>query len=322
MADIQTGSAATLARDLSKRIGHVTWKQSIRRDWALYLILLVPIIITIIFKYLPMFGLIVAFKDYKIYQGFFGSEWVGLQWFRQILTMPKFYQLLRNTILLSVYTLIFAFPLPILLAILLNEIRGNGFKRIVQTTSYLPHFLSTVVAIGMMSQLLNPETGFVNRLLGGLGIDPIAFMIDPNWFRPLYVSLVAWQTTGYSSIIYLAALSAIDPQLYDAATVDGCGRFRQMRHVTLPGIAPTIVILFILQIGGLLSVGFEQVLLLYHPLTYEVADVIDTYVYRRGLVAFDLSFATTVGMFKSVVALVLVTAANKISKTISETALW
>lgn len=295
---------------------------SLRRNAFLYGLLVVPVLVTLIYRYLPMFGIVVAFTDFKISKGFFGSPWVGLKWFEKVFSGHNFWPLMRNTLVLSGLTLLFAFPAPIILALSINESVFGPYKRVVQTASYMPHFISTVVAVGIVGQLLNPSTGIVNRFLGSLGVEPVMFMVSTFWFRPIYIGLIIWQGTGFSSIIYLAALTAIDPQLYDAAHIDGAGRWGRIRHIVLPGIAPTIVILLILQIGGILNVGFEQVLLLYHPLTYEVADVIDTFVYRRGLISFDISFATAVGLFKSVVGTILIVLANRFSRLISENSLW
>jgi len=303
-------------------MGKHGFMRSLRRDAFLYFLLLVPILVTLIYRYIPMAGIIVAFKDFKISNGFWGSPWVGLKWFEKVFKGPSFLMLLKNTLLLSFWSLLIAFPAPIILALSINESKFPQFKRVVQTTSYLPHFISTVIAVGIIGQILNPSTGIVNRILETIGIEPIMFMVKPFWFRPIYITLIIWQGIGYSSIVYLAALTAIDPELYDAAEIDGAGRCGKIMHVVMPGIAPTIVILLILQIGGILNVGFEQVLLLYHPLTLEVADVIDTFVYRRGLISYDISYATAMGLFKSVVGLIMIAGANKLSRRISENSLW
>ncbi len=299
----------------------VVWK-NIKRDKYLLLLISPVIIYYIIFHYVPIYGALIAFKDYNPGLGLSNSPWVGFKWFKQFFDSFYFWRLIRNTLLLSVYGIIFGFPIPIIFALLLNETKDGLFKRSVQTISYLPHFISLVVVVGMMVNFLSPVDGIVNMFLKSLGKEPINFMGDPGWFRFLYVGSGIWQEFGWSSIIYLAALSAIDPTLYDAAKVDGANRWQQMRHITLPGIMPTIIILLILNIGSLLSVGFEKIILMYQPMTYEVADVISTYVYRRGVLGGEYSFASAVGLFNSIVNFVLLITFNRISKRLTEISLW
>lgn len=294
----------------------------LRQDKVLYLLLLVPVVHIFIFRYLPILGLSIGFTDYDIVKGIFGSEWVGLKWFRMLFEGNNFATLLKNSLLLSLYTLIFSFPAPILLAISFNELAGKLFKRFAQTVSYLPYFISSVVVVGLMSEMLSPNTGIVNTILQRLGFEPIFFMADPGWFRTLYVLSEIWQNTGWSAIIYLAAITAISPDLYEAAEMDGAGRLRRIWHVTLPGIAPAIVILLLMKLGHFMDLGFEKVLLMYSPSTYETADIFDTFVYRRGLGSMDYSFATAIGLFKSLVAFVLVVSANRIAKKFTESTLW
>ncbi|MFB9275666.1 ABC transporter permease [Cohnella cellulosilytica] len=293
-----------------------------RQDKVLYLLLLVPLLHIFVFRYLPIFGLSIAFKDFNIIDGIFGSKWVGFKWFQNLFASGNFEQLLRNSLLLSFATLLFTFPAPIVLAISFNELGGKLFKRFAQTVSYLPYFISPVVVVGLMSELLSPNSGVVNALLGKLGIDPIFFMSEAGWFRTLYVSSEVWQTTGFMAIIYMAAISGIAPDLYEAADMDGAGRLRKIWHVTLPGIAPTIVILLLMKLGNFMDVGFEKVLLMYSPATYETADIFDTFVYRRGLGGMDYSFATATGLFKSLIAFVLVVTANRISRKVTSSGLW
>lgn len=293
-----------------------------RSDLGLYIILCVPILIVLVFRYIPMVGILMAFQNYNIMDGFFASRWVGLKWFERFITSGNFFQLMRNTLLLNFFSLLFGFPAPIILALLLNEVQHKAFKRVTQTISYLPHFLSTVVVVGMLFQLLSPSSGVINRLIVALGGEPIFFMGQPRWFRPIYVVSGIWQSIGWSSIIYLAALTAISSELYEAAIVDGANRWRQTIHITLPGILPTIVVLFIMKIGDIMDVGFEKILLMYSPLTYETADVIDTFVYRRGLGNMDYSYATAVGFLKSVIGFVMIVTANKIARRVGETSLW
>lgn len=303
----------------------ITWtafKKNIKRDKVLYLLLALPFFQILIFKYIPLMGVIIAFQDYDIMGGIFNSEWVGFKWFISFFNSYNFWKLLRNTVLLSLYSLIFGFPAPIILALSLNEVKCQAFKRFTQTVSYLPHFISTVVVAGMVVQFLSPSTGLVNILLQKLGIEPIYFLVKPEWFRTIYVSSGIWKSMGWTSIIYLAALTSIDEQLYEAATIDGAGRFRKLIHITLPGIAPTIVVLLLLKVGNLLDTGFEKILLLYSPMTYETADVIDTFVYRRGLGSMDYSYATAVGLFKSVVGLIILSGTNWLSRKVTETSLW
>ncbi|WP_282940552.1 ABC transporter permease subunit [Paenibacillus sp. RC67] len=292
-----------------------------RRHWTIYLMALPVIAYYVIFHYGPMYGLQIAFKDFQPAKGIWGSPWVGFKHFESFFNGIYFWRLIKNTILINVYELLFSFPAAILLALLLNEIRSSLFKRFVQTVSYLPHFISIVVLAGMMIDFLG-RTGLINQILGSFGIEPIDFLKEAGWFRFLFVSSGIWQGIGWGSIIYLAAITAIDPTLYEAARIDGAGRWKQTLHVTLPGIMPTIAILFILQMGNMLSVGSEKVLLLYNPLTYSTADVISTYVYRKGVLEASYSFTAAVGLFNSVVSFILIVAANNVIKRLSENKLW
>ncbi len=295
--------------------------KTLNRNKYLYAMISLPILYFAIFKYGALFGLLIGFENYSFVKGVFGSKWVGLAHFRDFLGDPYFWKLVRNTILINVYMILFAFPAPILLALLLNEARAKLFKRFAQSISYLPHFLSTVVVCGMVVNFLSHE-GAVNRILGLFGTDPIPFLMIADWFRTIYVTSEIWQSVGWGSIIYLAALAGIDPQQYEAATLDGANRVQRIRHVTLPGIAPVITIMFLLNLGNIMSIGYEKILLLYTGPTYETADVISTFVYRRGLLGNDFSYATAVEFFQSVIALLFVTTANQVSKKVSETSLW
>ncbi|MCU6790595.1 MULTISPECIES: sugar ABC transporter permease [Paenibacillus] len=287
----------------------------------LYAMLLLPAVYFIVFKYGSMFGLLIAFENYNFVKGVFGSEWVGLLHFRDFMSDPYFWKLVRNTVLLNVWMMVFYFPTPILLALLLNEARIGLFKKFAQTVSYLPHFLSTVVVCGMVINFLSNE-GMINRLIGLVGLEPYSFLMDANWFRSIYIGSEIWQGIGWGSIIYLAALTAVDPQLYEAATMDGASRIQQIRHITLPGIASVITVMFLLNLGNVMSIGYEKILLLYTGPTYETADVISTYVYRRGLLGNDFSYATAVELFQSVIALCFVVLANRFARKVSETSLW
>lgn len=275
----------------------------------------------IIFSYIPMYGVSIAFKNYSPVKGILGSEWIGFQNFVDFFQSFYFWRLLRNTLIISIYELLIAFPAPIILALLLNEVRHTFFKRLTQTITYLPHFVSIVVISGMIVDF-SRKAGLFNIILSWFGVEAQNLLLDPSLFRTIFVGSGIWQGIGWGSIIYLAALSAIDTQLYDAATVDGANRWKQMLHVTLPGIMPTIVILLILRIGGIMDVGFEKVILLYNPQTYETADVISSFVYRRGLLEANYSYSTAVSLFNSVINFILLILANRISRKINDTSLW
>jgi putative aldouronate transport system permease protein len=268
-----------------------------------------------------MYGVIIAFKKFDVIKGILGSPWVGLKYFAKFIDDPFFWQAVKNTFILGFLSIVLAMPASIILALLLNEISSIKYKRFVQTTTYLPHFISTVVVCGMIVNFLNND-GIINRLLKSLGGEAVQFMLIPGWFRPIFILSDIWQNMGWGSIIYLAAISGINPELYEAARIDGANRLKQAWYITLPSIAPTISILLILRIGRILTVSFQKVLLLYNPATYKTADVIQTYVYRRGLLGAQFSYATAIGLFQSVVGLVLLIAANRLSKRLSETSLW
>lgn len=294
----------------------------IRRDWLLLLIALPPIAYFILFHYVPMYGVLIAFKDFRPLDGILGSPWVGLKHFEQFFNSVYFGRLLRNTVLLSVFSLLWSFSIPILFALLLNELRNQLFKRVVQTASYLPHFISVAVVVGMMVNFLSPVDGIVNQLLMALGMQPIHFLSEPGWFRTIFISSGIWQSFGWESIIYIAAIAGINPHLYEAAEMDGAKRFQKMMYITIPGILPTIIILFILNIGNLMSVSFEKVLLLYSPAIYETADVIGTFVYRRGIQNGEFSYGTAISLFNNVINIILLLIANYTSRKVSQTSLW
>ncbi|MBB3126505.1 putative aldouronate transport system permease protein [Paenibacillus rhizosphaerae] len=294
----------------------------IRRDRELLLLFIPCILFYIIFRYGPLYGLIIAFKDYSVFSGVMGSDWVGLKHFIKFFSNQDFWMLFRNTLLLGFYTLIFGFPFPILLAILLNEVRTKWFKKSVQTLSYLPAFLSVVIISSMIIDFLSPTNGLLNQLLAALGFEKKYFLVDPGWFRPIYVISEIWGTIGYESIIYLAAIAGINPTLYEAARVDGASRFHMIRHITIPGLMPTMLIMFILKTGSMIRIGYEKVLLLYNPMTYNVADVFSTYVYRKGLLESNYSYAAAVGMFEALVAMTMLLGANAISRKIGGKGLW
>jgi len=298
-----------------------TLRRDMLRDKYLLLLVIPGIVYYIVFHYVPMYGVLIAFKDFNASLGVMKSPWVGMKWFNQFFGSVYFGRLLRNTLLLSVYNLLWSFPLPIILALMLNEFKQGWFKRTVQTISYLPHFISTVVIVSMMKTFLLSD-GIVNQMLISFGLPTQNMMGEAGWFRTLYIASGAWQTCGWNSIIYLAALSGINVELYEAAQVDGATRWKQMIHITLPAIMGTVITLMILQIGRLLSIGYEKILLMYSPAIYETADVISTYVYRRGIVDGKFSFGAAVGLFNSAINIILLVTANKISRKVSETSLW
>ena len=288
----------------------------------LLLLLLPGLIFYAVFQYGPMYGILMAFKNYRGSSSIWAAEWVGLQWFEEFFNSFYFWRLLRNTLLISLYNLIFGFPIPIIFALILSETRNAHFRKIVQTVSYLPHFISVVVVVGMLHIMLSTTNGVVNNLIRASGGQSINFMGESEWFRPLYIGSGIWQSFGWNSIIYLAALTGIDPALYEAAYMDGANRLQKVLHVSLPGIMPTMVILLIMQLGRTMSVGYEKIILMYTPATYEEADVISTYVYRRGIVNGQFSFSTAVGLFNSVVNMALLVAVNALSRRINDVSLW
>ncbi len=300
------------------------WRR-VSKDFKLnkyvYMMAIPMIVYFILFHYIPMYGVTIAFKNFNPRLGILESPWVGFKHFKTFFQSMYFTRTVKNTGLLSLYSLMWGFPAAVILALLLNEIRFNKFKRCIQTVTYLPHFISLVVICGMIIDFTSTD-GLINSILVNFGVEPVNWLTKPEWFRTIYISSGVWQSIGWDSIIYLAALSGIDPSLYEAATVDGAGRWKQLLHVTLPGIAPTIVIMLILNIGGLMSVGSEKIILLYNPMTWETSDVISSYVYRKGVLGSDYSFSTAVGLLESMIGFTLLLAANKFSKKISETSLW
>lgn len=297
--------------------------KEIRKNYMLYLMLVPVMVYFYLFHYRPMWGIQIAFKDFNVFKGVKDSPWVGLMYFKQFFQSYYFGRLLKNTVLLSLYNLVFTFIAPIILALQLNAVRNKYARSTFQTISYLPHFISLVVVAGMILVFLEP-TGVVNRLLLHLGIidNPIIFMMEPEWYRTIYVASGVWQTIGWNSIVYLAALAGIDPQLYEAAVIDGAGRFKKLIYITLPSLMPTIVILFLLNVGRLFSIGAEKTILLYNPVLYETADIISSFVYRRGILQADYSFSAAVGLFNSLINFALLLSFNRLSKRYTETSLW
>ncbi|TVY07808.1 ABC transporter permease [Paenibacillus cremeus] len=284
----------------------------------LYLMLAPAMLYYLIFHYIPMYGAIVAFKEFSITKGILGSDWAGLKYFQYLFAQDKFWQVLQNTIVISLYRLTFGFPAPIIVALLLNEVVFLRFKRAVQTVIYLPHFISWVILGGLMINLLSTDSGVVNNLIKAFGGTPVGFMSDESYFRSTMVFSMIWKEFGWNTIIYMAALAGINPQLYEAAVVDGASRWQRLIHVTLPSIRGTIVLLLILRLGSVMEAGFEQIFVLYHPGVYQVADIIDTYVYRIGLTEGRFSLAAAVGLFKSLINFSLLVIANRLARMMGE----
>ena len=296
--------------------------EHLRREWQLYLMLLPTIVWLLIFLYKPMYGLQIAFKDYSIFRGVAGSPWVGFEHFDTLFNNDQFFRALRNTVIISLYGLLFGFPVPILLALMFNEILHQTFKKTAQTIVYLPHFISSVIIAGIVITAFSPSAGIVNTIIGWFGIEPIYFLTKPEWFRPIFVGTGIWQEAGFQSIVYLAAIAGVSPTLYESAVVDGASRWQMMWKITLPSILPTIIIMLIIRIGNMLEVSFEMIILLYQPATYQTADVVNTFIYRQGIQGGQYDLAAAAGLFNAVVAFVLVIAANTLSKRYSRTSLW
>lgn len=293
----------------------------LRKDWQLYSLLILPVIYLLIFKYGPMIGNVIAFRRFVPGGSIFGETWVGLRYFQMFVQDPTFWKVFGNTLMLGGLALLFTFPVPIIFALLLNEVKSKRFKKFVQTASYLPHFLSIVIVAGMILQL-TAVNGSINGLVAFFTGDNIPFMQRAEWFRTIYITSEIWQGMGWGAILYLAALTTIDDSLYEAARIDGANRWKQTIHVTIPGILPTIVTLLILNMGNFLAVGFEKILLLYNPLIYDTSDVISTYLYRVGLQSSNFSYATAIGLFESLIGLILVFSVNAISRRLTQRSLW
>ncbi|RAV14406.1 ABC transporter permease [Paenibacillus contaminans] len=297
------------------------WK-SLRKNWELYLFVLPTVAYFIIFHYFPMYGLQIAFRDYTPSLGIWNSPWVGLEHLKRFFDSYYFWTLIKNTIGISVYELVVGFPIPIVLALALNELRNGAFKKWGQTVTYAPHFISAVVMAGMVIAFLSPGTGIINLVIKGLGGDPIQFLTEPGWFKTVFVMSGVWQNMGWGTIIYLAALAGVDPQQHEAAMMDGATRLQRVWHINLPSIVPTMIILLILNVGSFMSVGFEKVFLLQNPLNLQSSDVISTYIYRSGLVQGQFSFSAAIGLFNSVINFILLVIVNRIAKRVNETSLW
>lgn len=292
-----------------------------KSDKQFNLMILPGFLMITLFRYIPMFGLIIAFKNYSVGKGIIKSPWVGLQNFINFFNDPYCFRIIKNSFLLGIYMLIFSFPAPIILALLFNEVGSRSYKKISQTISYLPHFISVIIIVGILKTMFS-TSGIVNQVLNYFGLSTINFFSAPEWFRPLYIFSEIWQNVGFNAIIYLAAISGIDQTIYEAAIIDGANRFQIMHRITIPSIMPTVKILFILAISGILGNNFEKIYLMYSPLTYDTADVISTYVYRRGIEMADFGYGTAVGLFQSVFAFSLLYVSNYISRKVSDTSLW
>lgn len=299
------------------------WKKHFIDYWQLYALMLVPVLYYIVFRYIPMAGNIIAFRRYRAGSSIFGDNWSGTKYFKQFIGDPSFWRAFRNTLTLNITYLIFRFPMTLIFALLLNEIKNIHWKKFVQTVSYLPHFISMVIVAGMIRELLSTN-GPVNHVIEFFGGTAVTFVALPEWFSTIFVASGIWQSLGWGTILYLAAMANINPSLYEAAEVDGAGHFQRVWHITLPCIMPTITTLLILDIGGLVGSGgsFEKVFLLYNPMTYETADIVSTYVYRMGLGSANYSYATAVGLFEGIINFVLLSIANYISKKTTDSSLW
>ena len=294
----------------------------IRQHWPLYLFLLPTIAYFLIFRFYPMYGLQLAFKNYRVVDGINGSPWAGLEHFRRFFTTADFGKLMGNTLSVSILTLIFTFPLPIILALLLNQLTSLKYKKLVQTTVYAPHFISTVVMVGMIFLFTSPSSGLINKIIEAFGGKAVHFTAEPGWFVPMYVISEIWQSTGWGSILYLAALAGVSPELHEAALVDGANKFQRVWHIDIPGILPTIVIMMILNAGKIMNVGFEKAYLMQTSLNIKASEIIATYVYKRGVLKSQISLSTAVGLFDSVINMILVVSVNWISRRVTDSSLF
>ena len=296
--------------------------QDLRRDWQLYVLIAPMLVWFVVFLYKPMYGLQIAFKQYSLFRGIEASPWIGFDNFAALFNDAYFLRAVRNTLLISLYSLLFAFPVPIALALMFNEVRHRGFRKIAQTITYLPHFISVVIIAGLVINFLSPTTGIVNVVLDRLGFEKIYFLTIPDYFRPIFIGSNIWKEAGFDSIVYLAAIAGINPALYRSARMDGASRLQLIRYITLPSILPVIMIMLIIRIGQLVEVNFEYVILLYQPATFETADVISTFIYRAGLLNNQYALGTAADLSNAVVALILVTGANWLSRRYSRHSVW
>lgn len=313
-------SATTVV--IGKQKGELSFLKFVKKNHAMYIMLLPVLLYFLVFKYAPLLGSVIAFQDYNIFNGFLGSKWVGFQWFQIMFTNPQYVGLIKNTLIISAYQILFSFPAPIIFAVLLNEVRQMAFKRTVQTVLYLPHFLSWTLVYGLAHMMLSTQSGLINDFIKGIGEAPIPFLQSPGYFRSVVVGAGIWKEMGWSTIIFLAALAGINPALYEAAKIDGAGRWKQFLYVTFPGLLPAIVILLLLKIGNVMDVGFEQIYIFLSPMTYQVGEVLDTYAYRLGVMNGQYSMTTTIGLFKSLIGFILLVLANRLSKAVTGEGLY
>lgn len=328
-ARVQKAEASATASSSAGRAGRKTsrrrpgrLRRSIWRHWQLYLLVIPPLLYFALFKYVPMANAVIAFKDYNVIEGIWGSAWAGFEHFERLFSNPAFGTIVSNTFLLSLYALIASLPIPIILALALNEIRGRFFKRTVQMVTYAPYFISTVIIVSMAILILSPRIGMLSTVTGFFGLPAIDYLAQPDFFRHVYVWSEVWQTAGYSAVIYMAALAGVDPALYEAAKVDGANRLQKIWHVDLPSIMPTIVVVLILSVGSIMVVGFEKAFLLQNPLNLSQSEIIATYTYKIGIQNADFSLGTAVGLFNSVINLVLLLGVNAVSKRVTGNGLW
>ncbi|MEE6716863.1 ABC transporter permease subunit [Schleiferilactobacillus harbinensis] len=314
--------AASPPQKKKKRRARLFDPKRLKKNWELYVLIIPTFLSFLVFSYIPMYGVLIAFKDYVPVLGIWDSPWVGFKYFQQFFSSYYFWDLIRNTIGIQVYGLVVGFPLPIILALALNEMKDGFWKKFSQTVTYAPNFISVVVMGGMIIAFLDPSTGIINHVIQALGIKPIAFMSDPKWFKTVYVLSGVWQGTGWGSVIYLAALAGVDPALHEAAIVDGASRIQRIWHINLPAIVPTMVILLIMNVGSLFSMGYEKILLLQNPLNLSSSNVIATFVYKQGLLDGQYSYAAAVGLFNSAINAILLIIVNKIAQKVSDTSLW
>lgn len=320
---VKNASGPAAAAELSpKQKKRRSTLRLMKQNYQLYIFLLPAIVFIVLFMYMPLYGLQIAFKTYRAGEGIWGSQWVGLKWFQQFFSTPRCWDIIGNTLTVSLYSLVASFPLPIVLAIILNYVKNLKFKKFAQTVTYMPYFISTVVLVAMMSLFFSPTSGFVNTIIKGLGGEPIYFMGIPSLFKHMYVWSGIWQGMGYSSIIYIAALSGVSPELHESAVIDGANILQRIWHIDVPTIMPTMVILLIMSLGNVMNVGYEKVLLMQNDLVIDVAEVISTYVYRIGLVNNQFSFSTAIGLMNNLINFIILVAANKLSNKVFGSGLW
>lgn len=293
-----------------------------RRDWQLVLLCVLPVLYYVVFHYIPMYGVQLAFKDFRAADGIWASQWAGWKYFERFFSSYQFWPLIQNTLLLSFGQLLFSFPIPIMLAIMLNQTRNLKFRKFVQTVTYCPHFISMVVMVGMLNLFLSPRSGLINQLLGLIGVDPIHFMGDPAWFRPVFILSGIWQNAGWSAIIYIAALAGISPDLYEAAQMDGANRWQMIRHIDLPGILPTATMMFILEVGKIMNIGFQKAYLMQTGLNTTTSEIIPTYIYKVGLIDAQYSYSAAISLFNNMINILLLVTVNRLAQKTGENSLW